>query len=125
MTGTTSMPGIIPQMNGEMFDRIAASTAENPNKLFLVTCSFMEIYNEVLYDLLDPTATRGTAKSRKDSHIDVKEDPKLGGNHRPPGRGTPHRAPCTLASLHRHRAEGLGARGLHAPPVPPRARRAR
>ena len=72
------MPGIIPQMNAEMFDRIAASTAENPNKLFLVTCSFMEIYNEVLYDLLDPTATRGTAKSRKDSHIDVKEDPKLG-----------------------------------------------
>ena len=61
-----------------MFERIAASTAENPNKLFLVTCSFMEIYNEVLYDLLDPTATRGTGKSKKDSHIDVKEDPKLG-----------------------------------------------
>ena len=78
MTGTPSMPGIIPQMNANMFTRIAASKEENPNKLFLVTCSFMEIYNEVLYDLLDPTATRGTNKSRKDSHIDVKEDPKLG-----------------------------------------------
>ena len=79
MTGSSSMPGIIPQMNAEMFDRIAASTAENPDKLFLVTCSFMEIYNEVLYDLLDPTmGARGTNKSRKDSHIDVKEDPKLG-----------------------------------------------
>ena len=79
MTGSSSMPGIIPQMNAEMFERIAASTADNPNKLFLVTCSFMEIYNEVLYDLLDPTmGARGTNKSRKDSNIDVKEDPKLG-----------------------------------------------
>merc|ERR1711965_1122887 len=65
-------------MNGEMFERIEASRRDNPDKLFLVTCSFLEIYNEVLYDLLDPTATRGTAKNRKDSHIDVKEDPKLG-----------------------------------------------
>ena len=78
MTGSSSLPGIIPQMNIEMFERIVASTATNPDKKFLVTCSFMEIYNEVLYDLLDPTATRGTNKSRKDSHIDVKEDPKLG-----------------------------------------------
>jgi hypothetical protein len=79
MTGSSSMPGIIPQMNAEMvctrrrgrnaapwppparrspararlsasaplcaaqFERIGVSTAENPNKLFLVTCSFMEI----------------------------------------------------------------------------------
>ena len=80
MTGApkAGLPGIIPQMNAEMFERIVASTEANPGKKFLVTCSFMEIYNEVLYDLLDPTATRGTAKSRKDSHIDVKEDPKLG-----------------------------------------------
>ena len=77
MTGTASMPGIIPQMNAEMFERIRESQSVNPDKKFLVTCSFMEIYNEVLYDLLDPTATRGTAKSRKDSHIDVKEDPKV------------------------------------------------
>jgi len=80
MTGAphAGLPGIIPQMNAEMFERIQASKEENPNKMFLVTCSFLEIYNEVLYDLLDPTATRGTAKTRKDSHIDVKEDPKLG-----------------------------------------------
>ena len=80
MTGAPAagLPGIIPQMNAEMFERIGASTDENPNKKFLVTCSFLEIYNEVLYDLLDPTATRGAGKTRKDSHIDVKEDPKLG-----------------------------------------------
>lgn len=43
MTGSATMPGIIPLMNAEMFERIADSTAQNPNKLFLVTCSFLEI----------------------------------------------------------------------------------
>ena len=65
MTGSKSMPGIIPQMNGEMFERIEASTAENPDKLFLVTCSFMEIYNEVLYDLLDPTMRRARGRTSR------------------------------------------------------------
>lgn len=47
MTGSASLPGIIPQLNGEMFQRITASQAQQPEKKFLVTCSFMEIYNEV------------------------------------------------------------------------------
>ena len=33
---------------------------------------------QVLFDLLDPTGSRGTAKSRKDSNIDIKEHPVLG-----------------------------------------------
>ena len=32
----------------------------------------------MLFDLLDPTGSRGTAKSRKDSNIDIKEHPVLG-----------------------------------------------
>ena len=34
-------------MNEEMFTKIAATQAGNPDLKFLVTCSFMEIYNEV------------------------------------------------------------------------------
>jgi len=78
MTGSPTQPGIIRQMNEEMFGRIAAIVADEPSKKFLVTVSFMEIYNEVLYDLLDPTGQRGTHKTKKDSNIEVKEHPTLG-----------------------------------------------
>ena len=76
MTGSPDQPGIIRQMNEEMFAKIASTQAEQPDPLpptlkldphpepspnpspnphqaeqpelkFLVTCSFMEIYNEV------------------------------------------------------------------------------
>ena len=32
----------------------------------------------MLYDLLDPTGSRGTAKTRKDTSIEIKEHPQLG-----------------------------------------------
>ena len=65
-------------MNEEMFGRIADSNAANPELKFLVTCSYLEIYNEVLYDLLDPSGKSGTAKRKADSNIDIKEHPVLG-----------------------------------------------
>ena len=43
MTGSPTAPGIIRQMNEEMFCKIEASQADEPSKKFLVTCSFMEI----------------------------------------------------------------------------------
>ena len=47
MTGSHDQPGIIRQMNEEMFSKIAISQTATPDLKFLVTCSFMEIYNEV------------------------------------------------------------------------------
>ena len=78
MTGTKEMQGIIPQLNEEMFQRITAEQSTNPEKKWLVTCSFMEIYNEVLYDLLDPSVGKGSNKQKKDSNIEIKEHPALG-----------------------------------------------
>lgn len=81
MTGSAEDPGIIPRMNTAMFGRIGAMTADDPSRSVLVTCSFMEIYNEALYDLLDPTATRGAApKSKRGAEvkIEIKEHPTLG-----------------------------------------------
>ena len=78
MAGSPEHPGIIRKMNEEMFGRIADSNAANPELKFLVTCSYLEIYNEVLYDLLDPSGKSGTAKRKADSNIDIKEHPVLG-----------------------------------------------
>jgi hypothetical protein len=41
------LAGVIPRMNASLFARIADEKADNSNVLFLVTCSYFEIYNEV------------------------------------------------------------------------------
>jgi hypothetical protein len=41
------LAGVIPRMNASLFARIADEKAGNSNVLFLVTCSYFEIYNEV------------------------------------------------------------------------------
>ena len=45
--GEPSNPGIIPLMNRELFDRVAALTAAADNRQFMVLVSYLEIYNEV------------------------------------------------------------------------------
>ena len=46
MTGSKEKPGIIPQLNKAMFERIEETQTSNPERKSLVTCSFLEIYNE-------------------------------------------------------------------------------
>eukprot|EP00771_Trimastix_marina_P000712 gnl/Trimastix_PCT/1739.p1 GENE.gnl/Trimastix_PCT/1739~~gnl/Trimastix_PCT/1739.p1 ORF type:complete len:727 (-),score=278.09 gnl/Trimastix_PCT/1739:139-2319(-) len=65
MTGAPGLPGIIPQMNEGMFERIRAAP---PNMQYLVSVSFLEIYNEEIRDLLDPTHT----------NLKVRQHPSLG-----------------------------------------------
>lgn len=62
--------GIIPRMTAELFQRIADESTAAPEKKFLVQCSYFEIYNEVVYDLLDPSSKR--------QGLDVREDKALG-----------------------------------------------
>uniref|UniRef100_A0A7S3ST25 Kinesin motor domain-containing protein n=1 Tax=Emiliania huxleyi TaxID=2903 RepID=A0A7S3ST25_EMIHU len=79
MAGTKALPGMVPKMCKELYTKIEEKMEANPNIKFLVTCSFLEIYNEVLYDLLDPNASRqGTGKRRGETQLDVKEHPTLG-----------------------------------------------
>lgn len=51
--GTDSNPGIIPRC----FSHIV-SIIENTEKNFLVSCSYIEIYNEDVHDLLSNDITK-------------------------------------------------------------------
>lgn len=64
MMGEESEPGIVPHTIAEVFQLIA----KLPRKEFLLKMSMMEIYNEVINDLFDPTRT----------NLRLREDPKRG-----------------------------------------------
>ncbi|KAG6618742.1 kinesin-like protein [Phytophthora cinnamomi] len=78
MTGVTGGPevleGLIPRVNRAIFERVAKERVESPNKRFLVECSFFEIYNEIIYDLLDSS---GNGKKNKGG-LEIKEHSVLG-----------------------------------------------
>ena len=75
MTGIPEQEGIIPRLNRKLFQRIKEET-EKKEKQFLVEASYFEIYNEIIYDLLDPTRKAGT-KSKENS-LQIKESKALG-----------------------------------------------
>ncbi|GAA6004558.1 uncharacterized protein JCM10292_005672 [Rhodotorula paludigena] len=60
LSGNDHNPGIIPQAVSDIFTFIR----DHPEKEFLLRASYLEIYNETLKDLLDPTA--GPVKVRQD-----------------------------------------------------------
>ncbi|KAK1947834.1 Kinesin-like protein KIF3A [Phytophthora citrophthora] len=78
MTGVTggpeAMEGLIPRVNRAIFERVAKERVDSPNMRFLVECSFFEIYNEIIYDLLDSS---GNGKKNKGG-LEIKEHSVLG-----------------------------------------------
>ncbi|KAJ8610847.1 hypothetical protein CTAYLR_006466 [Chrysophaeum taylorii] len=67
--------GLIPRINASIFDRIKAEQKEHESRRFLVQMSFFEIYNEIIYDLLDPSPRKDKEKA---GGLQVKEHPVLG-----------------------------------------------
>lgn len=65
--------GLIPRMSEGLFKRIAEVTDKHVTRQFLVQCSFLEIYNEVIYDLLAPRP-----KDQKGGGLEVKEQKSIG-----------------------------------------------
>jgi hypothetical protein len=43
------LQGVIPRMNNAVFSRIANQRTTNPKLQFLVTASYFELYNEVIF----------------------------------------------------------------------------
>ncbi|KAF1323440.1 Kinesin-like protein, partial [Globisporangium splendens] len=68
MMGSGDDHGIIPLMNLDIFERVDAAQRADPVFKFLVTVSFLEIYNEVIKDLLDPS----------DKVLKIREHPDMG-----------------------------------------------
>lgn len=73
MTGADGdLQGIIPRVNDELFRKIGEEQVGT--RRFLVQCSYFEIYNEIIFDLLNPVSDR----SKLGGGLQIKEHPVLG-----------------------------------------------
>jgi hypothetical protein len=76
------LQGIIPRMNRNLFDRIGNEVLRRPTVQFLVTVSYFEIYNEIIFDLLDASdrskRRNGAKGSQAQAGLEIKEHPVLG-----------------------------------------------
>lgn len=82
MTGEAKDPdlkGIIPRICESLFERVRRETKEGKKK-FMIICSYFELYNEMLRDLLDPA--RGVKQKgpgpQKINQLQIKESKSLG-----------------------------------------------
>lgn len=64
--------GIIPRMNDALFERIGKEQVGT--RKFLVMCSYFEIYNEIIFDLLNPVSDKG----KLGGGLQIKEHPVMG-----------------------------------------------
>ena len=60
--------GIIPRLNKDLMAAVEKCKVDDPTNEFLVTVSYLEIYNEVIKDLLNPS----------DKHLKIREHPDMG-----------------------------------------------
>lgn len=70
MQGTATSPGVTPLAITDIFSYIR----ENPNREFLLRVSYLEIYNEKIYDLLN----QSTPGQVEEQDIKLREDSKRG-----------------------------------------------
>ncbi|CAB3982686.1 Centromere-associated E [Paramuricea clavata] len=69
MTGSMDTPGIIPHALDEVFKYISKTR----NREFLLRVSYMEIYNEIITDLLNPKSTNLKIRENVDREISVEK----------------------------------------------------
>lgn len=78
MMGDAESKGIIPQLNEDLFEKLAVKLEQMESSAlqqgitaktkFMVTVSFLEVYNEEIKDLLNPSEKK----------LNIRENPKLG-----------------------------------------------
>ncbi|KAI9808263.1 MAG: hypothetical protein M1825_004720 [Sarcosagium campestre] len=76
MQGTTTSPGVIPLAIGDIFSYIR----ETPHREFLLRVSYLEIYNEKIFDLLSAPSGSGVGGPGvvQQEEIKLREDSKRG-----------------------------------------------
>ena len=123
MSGDQRDPGIIPRTVGDIFDSIKATAAAQPDTMFLVRMSYVELYNNVFRNLLDwglveyseqvdeVEGDGGVYRTARSDRIEVRET-KVAGVHL---SGPRLRAPVTsAANVLRLIAAGNQARAVGA-----------
>eukprot|EP00401_Gymnodinium_catenatum_P075111 CAMPEP_0117526972 /NCGR_PEP_ID=MMETSP0784-20121206/36559_1 /TAXON_ID=39447 /ORGANISM="" /LENGTH=584 /DNA_ID=CAMNT_0005323213 /DNA_START=11 /DNA_END=1762 /DNA_ORIENTATION=+ len=70
--GAGDLRGITPRVNVELFERIEQEQVGT--RKFLVMCSYFEIYNEIIFDLLNPVSDR----AKLGGGLQIKEHPVMG-----------------------------------------------
>jgi hypothetical protein len=75
--GEDDYQGIIPRMNHQLFEKVQLEKSSRPTIQFLITASYFEIYNEVIFDLLDATDRKKRLGNNKGG-LEIKEHPALG-----------------------------------------------
>ena len=68
MMGSEDQPGVIPRLNDDIFAEIHKIKEASTTKEIMITVAYLEIYNEVIKDLLNPS----------DKKLEVRQHPKLG-----------------------------------------------
>ena len=66
MMGVQSDEGLIPRLNFSLFESLKKISTDNHD--YFITVSYLEIYNEVIKDLLNPS----------DTHLKIREHPDMG-----------------------------------------------
>ena len=64
MGGAGVHRGLIPRTCEDMFERIAQHKKEHPDVTYMVHVSYFEVYNELIFDLLDRSGNRKSLKTR-------------------------------------------------------------
>ena len=72
------LKGIIPRLNANLFARVDAAKKERPTMQFLITVAYFEIYNEVIFDLLDVSDRKKKHTPGKGGGLEIKEHAVLG-----------------------------------------------
>jgi len=66
--GSEDEPGVIPRLNDDIFLEVSKLKEASESKEIMMTVAYLEIYNEVIKDLLNPS----------DKKLEVRQHPKLG-----------------------------------------------
>ena len=78
LADSDELMGIIPRLNLCLFEKIDDEKQKRPAIQFLVTVSYFEIYNEVIFDLLDATDRKKKIGGASKAGLEIKEHPVLG-----------------------------------------------
>ena len=73
MQGSPEDPGITPRAFKHLFASLKAIHAANPRETLMVRCSYLEVYNETIRDLLVVPEDKGGPAQPKGG-LQVKED---------------------------------------------------